>query len=320
MAATTLTFVQPGYIDRKGVGKDALDKEMDKLIMVSNKTVLQGARFFRTVTSKSGTYKEGGYGNDLPLPPASEDAANMPFATPTPDFSKEITVVNRRLAIQVERSMAEDELFPVARKMMSGLIRVGKLSIEYMLADIMNNLTTDTATYWGADGVPVASASHPFARRSTGTWSNLESSTALTSTTYFTARKNMRNRTDTRGYKCPIMPVLLVGPADLAKKMSELASSDLVPESAMNTAHTAEGGKGTQWMVYDYLTDTNAWFLWGDLPADDNGFLFFQKVAPSIAPLEGQDKATDIIWGQRLRMRVGAGVRIQRNIQYNAGA
>jgi hypothetical protein len=318
---TTLTFVQPGYIDRKGVGKDALDKEMDKLVMRSNQTLLQGARFFRTVSSVTDTYKESDYGNDLVLPPESDDAGNLTFDTPTPGFSKELTVVNRRLAIQVERSLTEDQRFPVAKKMMGGLVRSGRLSIEYLFADILNNLTTDTATYRGADGCPVAYNAHPHPRRSTGTWSNIESAAALTTSTLFTAFKNMRKRVDERGYKYVVKPVLLVGPPDLEKKMAEIKDSALVPENAMNTKNVVPGlGGGWQYMVYDYQTDTNAWWIWGDMPAEENGFMFFQKVAPSIAPLTGRDLSTDIIWGQRLRMRVAAGTRIQRNVQYNEGA
>jgi len=320
MAAITLWRAQPGYISRSGVGKDAIDKEVDALIMVANKTVLQGARFFRTVTSQSGTYKESGYATGLPLPPESEDSAPMPSAEPTADFPKSVSVTTRRLAVQVERAFTEDQLFSVARQMMSGLLRVGKLCIEYGMADQWNNLTTGTGNYIGADGVAYAATTHPYARRQTGTWSNYGTAAALTSTTYFTAHKDLRKRTDERGYISPIKPTLLIVPPELEKKAREIAESNQVPENAMNTAQTVTGGKGVNWMVYDYQTSATAWTLWGDLPEDQNGFLFFQKVAPSIAPLEGADKSTDIIWGERLRMRVGFGVRILRGIQHNAGA
>jgi len=317
MAAEVLLYSQPGYIDRNGVGADALDKEMDKLRARSNETILQGARFIRTATPRGGVYKEADYGTGLELPRKSEDTDQMPFVTPVPGFDVSISVVNFRLAIQVEQSMIEDQIHPVVKKMMSGLLRSGKLNIEYGIADKMNNLTSTDAAYVGADGVAVASSTHPFARRETGTWSNLESATALTTTNLFTAMKNLRNRTDEFGYKKVIMTRQLVGPVDLLKKMAEIKESKLIPENALNTANTQTDWT---WSVYDYLTDTNAWFLLGDRPADENGLIFVQKVAPNIKPLEGRDKATDIKWGTRLRMRVGFGVHIWDNLQYNQGA
>ena len=320
MAAQTLWRSEPGYISRSGVGKDAIDKTMDALVMVANKTVLQGARFWQKVYSKSGTYKESGYGNDLPLPPVSEDSAQLPTAVPTPDFPKSVTVTTRRLSVQVERAFTEDDLHGVARKMMSGLLRVGKLCIEYQLADFWNNLTTGTGVYVGGDGVAIANGSHPHRLRQTGTWSNLGSAAALTTTTYFQAYQNMRNRVDTRGYVLAVKPTLLVVPVELAKKAAEIAVAAKVPENAMNTPHTEFGGKGVEWMVYDYQTDVNSWVLWGDLPKDQNGFLLFEKVAPNIAPTVGSDRSTDIIWGERLRMRIGAAVRVARNLEHNIGA
>lgn len=317
-----LTTVRPGYIERHGVGAEALDKEMDKLVVRSNATVLQGAQFFRTAMAKAGSYKESDVGTSLELPPENEDSDNLPFATPIQGYSKSITIVNRRLAIQVERSFTEDELFSVARKLMGGLVRSGRLSIEYAMADILNNLVTDSSTYWGADGCPVAYASHPQTRRATGTWSNIGTAAALTTTTMFTAYTAMRKRTDEWGYKDPIRLSLLVVPPELEKKAAEIKGSTLVPETSINAKNVMPELADWGYTVYDYATDTNAWWLWGNKgnEEDYNGFIYVQRVAPSVGPVEGKDKATDIIWGQRLRMRVGFGTRIVKNMEYNEGA
>jgi len=321
MAATPLWFVRPGYIDSEGVGKDALDKEMDALVKVANQTVMQGLQFFRTVTTVTDTYKESGYGDDLQLPPRSEDSARMPTGTPSPDYLRELTVVNRRLAVQVERSFTEDQKFDVARKMMGGLLRVGLLSIEYGCADIINNLSTDSAAYRGGDGVPLVDSSHPHRLEEGGTWDNEETAAALTTANLFTMFKNMRKRTDTRGYINPMKPRLVAVPPDMEKKMAEIKSSVLVPENSLNAKNVVPTlGGGWTWMVYDYFTSTTSYLCCADVPADQNGLLYVEKVRPSVAPLEGADKSTDIIWGQRLRMRVAFGGRHGRSIQLNAGA
>ena len=67
VSPVTLANLQPGYIDRHGVGKDAMDKTMDALRLRANNTPLQGAMFFRTANTTAGTYPESDFGNALEL-------------------------------------------------------------------------------------------------------------------------------------------------------------------------------------------------------------------------------------------------------------
>ena len=319
MSAVTLRWSRPGFIGRHGVAADALDKELDAYRMRHNKTVLQGESFFRFVKTRGGSYKESNYGNGLELPRVSEDTARMPLVTPVPGFNEEITITTYRAGIQVERALPEDQIFAVAQKMMSGLMRSGKLCLEYAMADKMNNLTSTAAAYVGADGVAVASDDHPHERRETGTWSNIESAAALTHASFSTARKNMRKRTDEFGYVMSVFPRKLVVPPELEQKAREIRTAEKVPENALNQPNV---WKDTGWevTVYDYLTDTNGWMLWGDMPADSCGLMIAQSEPSAIAPMTGRDTSTDVIWGRRLRMRFGMGVLTEKNLQYNAGA
>ena len=319
MAAETLTYVEPGYIERQGVAAGALDKQMDKFRMRSNKTVLQGSRFYRTVQARGGTYRESNYGNGVELPRKSEDSDSLPRVTPIPGFTENINIVNYRSSMAVERSLVEDQLFAVAKKMMTGMLRSSKLALEYAMADKWNNLTSTDADYVGADGVAVASASHPHERRETGTWSNLSSSAALTYASFSDARKDMRKRTDEFGYVMSVFPRLLVVPPDLEKEARQIKNSEKNPDNAMNPVNV---WRKDNWevYVYDYLTSTTQWCLWGDRDKDDYAFLMAMVGKPNIAALEGADKSTDIIYGARLRMRYATGVLTEKNIQVNLGA
>jgi len=318
--ATILYYNQPGYIERQGVGKDALDKQIDKMRLRSNKTVLQGAKFYRVETPRGGVFKEAAYGNGVELPRKSEDSAPLPAVTSVPGYTATATIETYRSSIKVERAMVEDQLSPVVRKMMSGMIRSGRLTLEYAMADKWNNITSTSTGYVGPDGVALASASHPQERRETGTWSNIETGATLTHAAFTTARTNMRKRTDEFGYVMSVFPRALVVPPDLEGKAKEIKQSEKVPENALNAKNV---WRSDPWevFVYDYLTDTNAWTLWGDVPADAKPFIMAQKVAPSLAPLTGSDKSTDIIWGQRLRMRFATTAQSDgmRWVQYNAG-
>ena len=319
MAAIILKQSFPGYIDRYGVGADALDKTIDALRERYNQTVLQGAQFFRTANPSGGVYTESSYGTNLQLPPVNNDSDKLPFAGPQKGFKKSFSILTYRLATQVERALTEDQLVPVARRMASGLMNSARLLLEYQFADIFNNITATTATYVGADGVAVASASHPFEKAQVGTWSNIESAGALTAANFSTARTNMRKRQSDLGYKQIVLPKKLVVCADKETQARTLMASEKVPGGALNDKWVYQGA--VEIVVWDYLTSTTAWGLWGDIPAEYNTFLYMPEVMPNLAPTEGADRSTDIIWGERLRMRHAIGAMGgDRNLQWNVGA
>ena len=319
MAAIILKQSFPGYIDRYGVGADALDKTIDALRERYNQTVLQGAQLFRTAYPKGGVYTESTFGTSLPLPVISNDADRLPFAGPVKGFKKSFNIVTYRLATQVERAMTEDELIPVARRMAGGLMNAGRLQLEYQFADIFNNLTATGAAYLGADGVAAAASTHPYEKAQLGTWSNLESAGAFTAANFSTARTNMRKRTNDLGYHMIVTPKMVVCCADKETQVRTVLASEKVPGGALNDKWV--WSQSVNIMVYDYLTSTTIWMLRGDVPEEHNSFLYIPEVQPNLAPTEGADRSTDIIWGERLRMRHAIGsMGGDRNWQVNLGA
>lgn len=315
----TLYYNQVGIIDRYGVGKHALDKAVDALRVRYNKLLLQGQRLVRRAQPRGGTYTESTFGTNIELPRQNEDSDRLPFVTPIPGYKGSVTVTNYRLAMQVERSYTEDDLKGVVRQEMSGLLNSGRRLIEYSIADHWNNLTSASSPYAGLDGVAIASASHPHYRSESGTWSNVETSAALTSTTWSTARKNLHKRTEEFGYPLALTPALLISCVENEQKMRELKIAEKVPENATNQPWVFAKDKW-DYMVYDYQTSTTAWGLLADLPEEYRGWAYAETVAPNIASLEGADLSTDIIWGQRLRMRFGILAVDGIGLQYNAGA
>lgn len=312
----TLKQFSPGYIDRDSVAADALSKDIDAMRVRLNTTPLQGARLFRTVSPRGGVYKESQYGDKLPLPFESEDSASLPFGVPFRGYNKSLTVVTYRLGIQVERALTEDELFPVARKMAGGLMTSARYLLEYEFANVFNNATS--SSYTGADGVALVSASHPFERVQQGNWSNSETSAALTHATYSTARKNLRRRKDEWNNPNSIFPSLLVVVPEKEQAAREIMVAEKVPENALNQPNIWRNE--CEVFVWDYLTSTTAWFILGKVPEEYNAFMYAQAVPPTIAPLEGSDKSTDIIWGERVRMRYAVGWMVPKELEYNAGA
>jgi len=316
--ATILDQSYPGYIDRQGVGADALNKSIDALRTRFNKTPMQMAELFRVAKAKANNYYEGSIGDELDLPRESQDGDKIPFLTPSKGFKKQFNVIQFRAGVQVERAMPESELIPVARRMMGGLMRSGRVLAEYSMADVWNNLTAIGSAYLGADGVAVASAGHPYPDAMIGTWSNIEAPGDLTYTNYNTARKNLRKRKNAKGQVMGIGPKQLIVPIDVETAAKTVIGTELIPGSSLNDKNIWQGTVSIK--VVDYLTSTTQWTLKGDVPAEYGGFLWVEDIPASIAPTTGADTSTDIIWGERLRMRFAAGATVEGNIQHNAGA
>lgn len=314
----TLYYNQVGIIERSGVGKDALDKTMDALRMRYNAQPLQGSMFVRKEMANGGTYKESTFGNSLPLMTINEDTDDLNYVTPIPGYKGSVTIVTRRLALRVERSYVEDDLKGVVRRQMSGLLGAGRLTYEYAIADKMNNLTSSASGYAGADGAAMASATHTHERAETGTWSNLETAAALSLTTLSTARANLRKRPNEFGYPNPLRMKLLVVPPDLEGKARELKVVGKDPETSTNRPNV---WASDPWevFVYDYMTDTNAWILFGDMPEEYKGIVLAERVAPTISSFD-EPGNPDIVYNQRIRARFALLNMDGKNIQYNAGA
>ena len=317
MAAITLKLSNPGYIDRLNTGASALDKALDELVMRENAYPIQGEQFFRMVQPKAGSFKSTDFGTRYQLPVKSEDADPMPTANPVQGFVKTHTTVQYRLGAKAMKTLAEQELFPYARRAIGGLMDSGKLLLEYSFADIVNQAVTASG-YDGADGVALAATTHPHEKRQTGTWSNLETASALSHSTFSTARTNLRKRTDEFGNRMTMRARKLVVPADLEEAANIIVASELKSGSSLNDKNVLKGS--VEVVVWDYLTDTNAWFLIGDIKEDNRGLLFGNEVPASIAPMSGADTSTDVKWAERLRMRFVTGLQVAKEIQYNAGA
>lgn len=315
MAAVTLYQSNPGIIDRFGVGSDLVSKAVDSVRVRLNDVPLQGAEFFRIEQARGGTYKESSVGTVLPLPAVNEDTDDVPFVTPQKGFPKEFTLINYRNGIKIERSLIEDQIEALATRLGSGLLQSGRILLEYLYANVFNQATN--SSYEGADGVCLASASHPFERPANGTWSNVESAAALTASTFFTARKNLRKRKNEYNDPMPMELETLVVTPENEGKAKEIASSELLPDSALNNKNVWMGSFNVK--VYDWLTSTTAWFLKAKMDKMNSAFVQVNGQAPNIASLSFSDNP-DIVGAQRLRMRVAVGFMVPKEIQYNAGA
>ena len=312
-SAVTQTYVEPGIVENLGVGADLLDREFDLLVNRFNKVPLQGSPLFKTVSAVKDTYKHGSVSNSVEQPRENMDSDDLPWVTPAPGYDKSFTIVNYRSGIRVTRQMVEDQIHGKVRYMMSGLVDSARRRIEYGMAGVFNNAFATTVN---GDNMYLCDTVHPNEARESGTWTNLETAGALMHTSYSTARVNLRKRRNERGEVMGLNPTVLVVTPDDEETAKRIFNSEKISGGALNDENPWKGE--VQLKVYDYLSSTTAWFLFGDIPKEFCGLLYVQRVAPNVAPWPASN--TDVLMAKRLRMRYAVGFNTERNLQGNAGA
>lgn len=170
----------------------------------------------------------------------------------------------------IRRKLIDDNLYPGSGIPASITGRVEKLADsaavhrEKSAAAIFINAFTDSGTdsegfsIAGADSVGLCSTAHPHSASNSGTQSN-EGTTALSSAGVTSTALAMRSFTDDRGELVSIKPDTLLVPPELEETALQIVGTDREVGSANNTVNTNKGRYNV--VVWDYLTDANAWFL-----------------------------------------------------------
>jgi len=171
------------------------------------------------------------------------------------------------LGMQVERRLADDDQFNQIKRRAGNMADAFNISIETDAANVFINGFTDSGTNRmgastnGADGVGLLSTAHPYSPANTGTTQANEATLALTIDNLDTTRQAMRNFTDDQGQLLGVNPNMLLVPPELERTATQLVSERAVyePNSAQYDVNMFSGR--FQPVVWDRLTDSNAWFL-----------------------------------------------------------
>ena len=175
------------------------------------------------------------------------------------------THIDYALGMRATREMMRDELYGVMEDMAIELAYSANATEETILANHFNN--GFSSSYTGPDGIELFASNH--VREDGGTFRNEPSSQAdLSKTSLETGLIDFRKVfVDGAGKKLAIRPKYLLVPPDVQFTASRLLDSSNNPTVAYNGSGDSESainpinGLGLQMVVWDYLTDTNAWFL-----------------------------------------------------------
>lgn len=182
-------------------------------------------------------------------------------------FRETFTHVDYALGMRATHEMMRDELYGIMEDMGRELAFSAHATEETLLANHFNN--GFTAAYAGPDGLELFSAVH--VRENGDTYANeLGTAADLAKSSLEQALIDFRsNFRDGGGKRLQIRPRTLLVPPDLQFTAARLLDSTQNPtvnyggdaSGDSDTAVNPINGLGLQLVVWDYLTDADAWFL-----------------------------------------------------------
>lgn len=159
--------------------------------------------------------------------------------------------------MKIERKLVDDDQYSVINKRPMQLALSAKRTREKHAATVFNN-AFNTSVFTGGDGLALCDNSHTWEGTST-TQDNLYT-TALSATSLASARLGMRDFSDENDNLLTAKGNILLVPPELEQTAYELTTTDRTPYDANNTNNFIKS-LNYKVMVWDYLTDTNNWWL-----------------------------------------------------------
>lgn len=230
------------------------------------------------VSTSEKNYEEDQLLPGFGLAPAKTEGAMVTYDSLSQGITTRYTHVAYAKGFVVTREAIADNQYK--SKALTGtkkLARSFRQTKENVGANVYNRAF---ATYLGADGVVLCSASHPSIA---GLQSNtLGTAADLSEASLEDMSVQIMNATDETGLKIALMSKSLIIPTALAFEATRILKSQLqndTPNNAINALRSL--GLFTNGVkVNHYLTDTDAWFIRTDA---ENGMRFFQREAAEFA-------------------------------------
>ena len=197
----------------------------------------------------------------------------------------------------------EDNLYDsLSARYTKALARSMAYTKQVKAAAVINNGFTNSAAYYGGDGVPLFSTAHPLV--SGGTNSNTQSTmTDLNETSLEAAVIQIAGWTDERGLLIAAKPRKLIVPPNLMFVATRLLETELRVGTTDNDINALKnnGSIPEGYTVNHFLTDTNGWYLTTDVP---NGMKHFVRT-PLSNSMDGDFDTGNVRYKSRERYSFG---------------
>jgi hypothetical protein len=182
------------------------------------------------------------------------------YDDPYQGYKTTLTHLTQGLAFRVTKEMQDDDLYNVIKRMPAALADTVVRFKDVSGAAVFNGGFAGTGTTYmtGMDGQPLFSASHPLTGG--GTYPNIITAADLSVSSLDEALYTMRLTVGDRNELLDLDPkILLVAPQN-ERNAYELVHSSGRPDTA-NRADNWVATQGLKVVVWNRLTDSDAWFL-----------------------------------------------------------
>jgi hypothetical protein len=207
------------------------------------------------------------------------------------------------LGFSITEEAIEDNLYDsLSARYTKALARAMAYTKQVKAAAVLNNGFTNSSQYYGGDGVPLFSASHPLV--SGGVNSNVPSvMTDLNETALENAVIQIAAWTDERSLLIAAKPRKLIVPPSLQFVATRLLETSLRVGTNDNDVNALKnnGSIPEGYTINHFLTDTNAWFLTTDVP---NGMKHFVRT-PLATSMDGDFDTGNVRYKARERYSFG---------------
>ena len=259
----------------------------------------QNAEIFETESSDRAFEEEvmlGGFANAAVKPEGQGIVYDDAQETYTARYTNETIA----LAFSLTEEAVEDNLYDkISTRYTKALARSMANTKQVKGSNVLNNSTT--ATYTGGDGVVLLSAAHPTL---SGNQTNLLTTAAdLNETSLEAALIQISQMKDERGLKIALRGMKLILPVNLQFVAERLLNSAGRVGTADNDINAIKsmGMVPQGYVINNFLTDTDAWYVKTDAP---NGLKHFNR-APIRTAMEGDFDTGNVRYKARERYSFG---------------
>ena len=228
------------------------------------------------------------------------EGSAVSFDSANESFTSRYTHETIALAFSITEEAIEDNLYDsIAKRYTKALARSMANTKQIKAANVLNNAFSNTAL--GGDGVELCSELHP---TQAGTFRNeLDVAADLNETSLEQSLIDIAAFIDERGLKIAAKGVKMIIPSALqftAERLMKTANRVGTADNDIN-AIASKGMIPQGYVVNNYLTDTDAFFIKTDVP---NGLKMFQRAALKTA-MEGDFDTGNVRYKARERYSFG---------------
>jgi phage major head subunit gpT-like protein len=235
--------------------------------------------------------------------PVKNEGSAIAYDNAQEAFSTRYTHETIALGFSITEEAIEDNLYDsLSARYTKSLARAMAYTKQTKAAAVLNNGFTNSSAYYGGDGVPLFSTSHPTVGG--GVNSNTPSTQVdLNETSLEASVIQIAAWTDERGLLIAAKPRKLIVPPALQFVATRLLETNLRVGTADNDINALmnNGSIPGGYTVNNYLTDTNAWFICTDVP---NGLKHFVRT-PLSTNMDGDFDTGNVRYKSRERYSFG---------------